>query len=387
MTNIDPAEEKRMRIRALIPSLHLGSYPTGPLNSLTDVPGVLVKTHSIVSPRTNEHHELNTGVTAILPRRNILTSGVYAGIFRFNGAGEMTGSHWLAETGLLHAPIVVTGTLSIGAAHEGATLYFLRETRDAHGLAPTWGLPVIAETWDGWLSDAGALAVRPHHVVNAIDAANSEAVKEGNTGGGTGMICHGVKGGTGSASRVVDVPNGWQGPQTSFTIGVLVQANYGNLPSLRVGGVAVGRTLREHKTSEEASKATEKGNKDGSIIIVIATDAPLMPLQLQRLAKRATVGLARVGGHGGNSSGDIFLAFSTASDIPANRPGDDMSRPKLPDMLTDRELDPLFPATADAVEEAIYNAICAAKTTTGPLGRKVEAIDLNMLKSLVEAHL
>ncbi|KAB8349506.1 hypothetical protein FH972_023532 [Carpinus fangiana] len=383
----DPQKE-RVRIRTLIPSLNLGDFPPGPWNSLTDVPGVLVHTESIIAPRTDEHHEINTGVTAILPRRNVIDSGVFASIFSFNGAGEMTGSHWLAETGLLHTPIAITGTLSVGAAHEGVTRYFIRETKDSNGLAPDFALPVVAETWDGFLSDAGALPVRPEHVVKAIDAASSDAVKEGNTGGGTAMMAHGLKAGTGSASRVVPVPEGWEGPQKAFTIGVLVQANYGRLPQFRVGGVPVGRKLLEQGKARDGRKQEPIGpQKDGSIIVIVATDAPLLPHQLHRIAKRATVGLARVGGTGFNYSGDVFLAFSTASEIPGSIVAEHAPRHKIPDTVADHEIDSLFAATADAVEESIYNAICMAQTTTGPLGRKVEAVDLEALKEAVEAHL
>lgn len=293
----------RQRIRDLIPALHLGSQPTGPLNAITDIPGVLVHTQSIIEPATADHHEINTGVTVILPRREYWKSACHAGIFRFNGAGELTGSHWLDETGLLMSPIVITNTFAIGAAHEGVIRHFIRETKDANGLVDMFGLAVVAETWDGTLNDAAALAVRPEHIVRGIDEASAGPVPEGNTGGGTGMICHRFKGGTGTASRIVPAPEGRlraeQGVET-FNLGVLVQANYGQMKNLRIGGVPVGKKFAEERASVEESG---KPPSDGSIIIVIATDAPLSPLQLQRIAKRGTVGLGRVGGLGENYSG------------------------------------------------------------------------------------
>lgn len=302
----------RRRIRDVIPGIRLGNFQTGRLNSITDVSGVLVHTQSIREPSIQELHEINSGVTVILPRRRYWESACHAGIFRFNGAGELTGSHWLKETGLLMSPIVITGTFGIGAAHEGVVRHFIRQTRNANGLTDMFSLPVIAETWDGYLSDAAALPVRPDHIVHGIDEAHSGPVSEGNTGGGTGMICHGFKGGTGCASRMVLAPDSWtrtMEEQHSFTLGVLVQANYGRMKNLRIGGVPVGLKFAEDRAKAESN---EQPPTDGSIIIVIATDAPLSPIQLQRLAKRGTVGLARVGGIGYNYSGSVASRRSTS---------------------------------------------------------------------------
>ncbi|KJK78303.1 hypothetical protein H634G_06476 [Metarhizium anisopliae BRIP 53293] len=286
----------RDRIRNILPDIYLGRWPTGRLNSITDVPGVLVHTQSI-EPDDNVH----TGVTTILPRPDWHEYSSFAGVFRFNGCGEMTGSHWLNETGLLCSPIIITATSSVGEGYRGVTEYVYRHHRREGGEVDLFLLPVIAETYDGFLSDPARFAVTPEHVMQGIQSATADAVPEGNTGGGTGMICHRFKGGTGSSSRVV---KGYaaDGNGVDYTVGVLVQANYGLAETLCIGGVP-------------PADAPEP-RKDGSIIIIVSTDAPLIPIQLQRLARRATVGLGKVGGYGNNNSGDIFLAFSTANKVP-----------------------------------------------------------------------
>ncbi|KAA8651050.1 P1 family peptidase [Aspergillus tanneri] len=290
-TNAPPT---RPRVRDLLPKLHLGRHRPGLLNSLTDVPGVLVHTESIHRPSTNTSHAINTGITTILPRRDWFNYGCYAGYFRFNGSGEMTGSHWLDETGLLNSPIILTNSFSVGACYTGIYEYAVREYRDKEsGLVDWFLLPVVAETCDLYLNDIGAMVVTPDMVVRGIDQANADFVKEGNTGGGTEVM---------------------------YTVAALVQANYGAKRDLHFGGVPVGRLIAEQDAiataEEESQREDARKAKDGSIIVVIATDAPLHPTQLQRLAKRATVGLSRVGGWGSNSSGDIFIAFSTAEKIP-----------------------------------------------------------------------
>ncbi|WPH00681.1 Hypothetical protein R9X50_00351100 [Acrodontium crateriforme] len=383
----------RCRIREAIPGIHLGLFHPGKLNSITDVPGVLVNTHSIIKPKTEKHHEVNTGVTAILPRSDCWKSACYAGIHRFNGAGEMTGSHMIAETGLLASPIIITNTFSVGAGHEGAIRHLLRNTRDANGLSQFFALPVIAETSDAFLNDISTLAVRPEHVIQSIDAANSDPVPEGCTGGGTGMTCHGFKAGTGSASRRIPIPNDFkplQQNQDHWTLGALVQANYGAMEALRIGGVSVGLKLAKDRKEGGGLKGLPYPTEPftaGSIIIILATDAPLGPLQLQRLAQRATVGLARVGGNGNNYSGDVFLAFSTATAIPPFRNARGEARPNLPQTLLDEDMNGLFEAAADAVEESIYNSLCMAETTIGPVGRRAEALDLDEVRKLVEPRL
>ncbi|KAK4443159.1 peptidase family S58-domain-containing protein [Podospora aff. communis PSN243] len=392
----------RCRLRDLLPSLHLGRYPPGPLNSLTDVPGVLVHTESIHLPATPTSGAVNTGVTTILPRRSFFHHACYAGLFRFNGSGELTGSHWIEETGLLHSPIILTNSFAVGAAYQGIYEHAIREHCDEKGRVDWFLLPVVGETFDGYLNDISQFAVKPEHIVRGIDNASAERVKEGNTGGGTGMVCHFWKGGTGSSSRVVTGEDG-KGGERRYTMAALVQANYGKPDALRIGGVPVGRVLqkeveRRAREDEERRKALEelekeKNKKDGSIIVVLATDAPLHPLQLQRVAKRATSGLSRVGGVGHNPSGDIFLAFSTASEIPvqtvtANKRAVDPWKPKPLDVqvLDDQTINALFEAAADATEEAIYNALCMAETMVGVDGRVIEALPLDRVKSLVEKY-
>ena len=391
-------ELPRMRVRQLLPKLWLGRYATGPLNSLTDVPGVLVHTESLILPRTDTHHEVNTGVTTILPRRSWFEKACYASFFSFNGSGEMTGSHWLNETGLLNSPIIITNSFSVGACYDGVYKYSIREYKDKDNLCSWFLLPVIAETCDLFMNDIGAMKVTADHVVRGIDNASSAAVLEGNTGGGTGMLCHGGKGGTGSASRVIDGlelddsnPSG-EKKSVKYTIGCLVQCNYGSKLHLRIGGAPLGKYLVEEDEKMKAKEIDEakerEGVKDGSIIVVLATDAPLNSTQLQRLAKRATVGLGKVGGWGSNTSGDIFIAFSTANEVLRD-PGMNWKvtvAQKLP-VVEDSSLNALFESAVDVVEESIYNALCMAETMTGPLRRTVKALDLKTTRNFMEKYL
>ncbi|KAK4168453.1 peptidase family S58-domain-containing protein [Cladorrhinum sp. PSN259] len=398
----------RMRIRDLLPTLHLGRYQPGPLNSLTDVPGVLVHTESIHLPASPSGRPgaVNTGVTTILPRSDFFDKACYAGIFRFNGSGELTGSHWIEETGLLHSPVILTNSFAVGACYQGIYEYAIREYSDENGRAGWFMLPVVGETFDGFLNDISSIVVKPEHVVRGIGLASSERVAEGNTGGGTGMICHFFKGGTGSSSRVIsgfdhsaDSEEGQK--RKNYTVAALVQANYGRPDALRIGGAPIGRLLQQEKEQDDEKKKAalkeledEKNRKDGSIIVIIATDAPLHPLQLQRVAKRATVGLSRVGGVGHNPSGDIFLAFSTAAKIPvqtvtANKRTVDPWSPTPLDVqvLDDQTINAIFEGAADATEEAIYNALCMAETMTGLDGHVVEALPLDRVKELMEKYL
>ncbi|KAL8847951.1 MAG: hypothetical protein Q9221_007016 [Calogaya cf. arnoldii] len=394
---------KRARIRELLPKLKIGRYDPGPTNSLTDVPGVLVHTQSIIRDPPESPHEVRTGVTTILPRRNFFNQGCYAGYFRFNGSGDMTGVHWLDETGLLNSPIIITNSFAVGAGYTGVYEYCIKNYRNSKGICDWFLLPLIAETFDGIMSDIGALAVKSEHVVRGIEQASSDPVQEGNTGGGTGMLCQGFKGGTGSSSRLIeglelDEQSGTKKPVT-YTLGTLVQCNYGAQRDFCIGGVPVGRLFMEKDGKEIQSMAwsenvqsdTPTGKKDGSIIIVIATSAPLHPIQLQRLAKRATVGLARVGGWGSNGSGDIFLAFSTAHEIPrdpeVNISGNKPTVSQRIPVLEDTSINALFEAAADAVEEAIYNALCMAESMTGLGGKQVQALDLERVKHVMERYL
>lgn len=397
----------RQRVRELLPTVYLGRYATGTKNSLTDVPGVLVSTQSIhESPAYPDvpANSINTGVTTILPRKNWFNEACFAGIFRFNGSGEMTGSHWIEETGLLHSPIIITGSFGVGSAYNGVYEHGIREHSDKVGKVDWFLLPVVAETFDGYLHDVTKFAVTPKHIIKGIDEASSDPVREGNTGGGTGMICHWFKGGTGSSSRIVPADDG-----KSYTVGALVQANYGAMRNFTISGAPIGRLIFEEqerlaKENPDDPKLMEqaeimfqiqkaKDKKDGSIIIILGTDAPLHPTQLQRLAKRATVGLARVGGWASNASGDIFLAFSTANELnvqtvtAANKQVDPWKPLEVgTTMINDDTINALFEATADAVEESILNAVFMAETMHGH-SATVDALNLDRVKELMVKYL
>jgi D-aminopeptidase len=396
----------RQRLREVLPDLYLGKYKPGLKNSLTDVPGVLVHTQEIRAFENSPKGAINTGVTTILPRRAFFDKACFAGIFRFNGSGEMTGSHWIDETGLLHSPIIITNSFGVGAAYEGIYRYCIREYAAEDGSCDWFMLPIVAETYDGFLNDVSKLSVRPEHIVHGMESVSDARVSEGNTGGGCGMLCHGFKGGTGSSSRLVKGQD-TSGSEKTFTVSALVQANYGRLGDLRVTGVPVGRLMAEMLVAEAKEGNVDsytmnsaidtvdrfKASKDGSIIIIIATDAPLHPTQLQRMAKRATVGLSRVGGVGHNSSGDVFLAFSTGVEIPvqsvgANHRDVDPWTPSVmkTEMVDDNTINSLFEACADAVEESIYNVLCMAETMVGFKGERAEAMPLDKLKQIMKRY-
>jgi D-aminopeptidase len=309
---------------------------------------------------------LRTGVTAIWPRGpEIWTDPVFAGIHAFNGNGEMTGWAWIAEQGLLGAPLCITNTHSVGVVRDAICALAVREK-----VPVPWLLPVVAETYDGWLSDAGTFPITTQHAIAALDAAASGPIAEGNVGGGTGMICHEFKGGTGTASRIVQVAG------SSHTVGALVQANYGARELLRVDGVPVGREIGIDIVPSHRNVPREAG----SIIVVLATDAPLLPIQCQRLARRATTGLAWVGGVGFNGSGDIFIAFATGNHV---RQGEAISTVR---MLSPDGMNPLFQAAAEATEEAILNALTAAETMTGQQGRTAHALPLDCLVDVMRRY-
>ena len=325
--------------------------PTGPLNAITDVPGLAVGYRTLI-----EGDGIRTGVTAVLPRPvpDVLEP-LWAGFFALNGNGEMTGTHWIEEAGCLAGPILITNTLSVGIAHHGLIRWLTRRF-PAEFANDFWPLPVVAETYDGYLNDIAKLAVGEADAIAAIEDATTGPLAEGNVGGGTGMIAYEWKGGTGTASRRVAIGS------DTFTLGILVQANHGRRPWFRVAGMPVGERLRDG-----AFRSKERG----SIIVVIATDAPLIPTQLKRLARRAALGVGRGGTPGGNSSGDIFLAFSTA-----NGQGSLPEPPRLHFKAISNDLiDDLFMAVVEGVEEAVVNAMLAAETMTGKSGRTVEAID------------
>lgn len=333
----------------------------GPLNAITDVPGVEVGHATLIAgegPLVVGQGPVRTGVTAVLPTGKAPGQrAVPAAFFSLNGNGEMTGTHWLEEAGLLSGPVMTTNTHSVGAVHQAVI-----EWGYANGWGTAWSLPVVAETWDGFLNDVNGFHVRKEHVFAALEGASSGPVAEGNVGGGTGMVVAAFKGGIGTASRRLRTGPG--GPPLDCTLGVLVQANYGSRPDLTLCGVPVGREIPDLRPE----KPLEAPQGQGSIIVVVATDAPLLPHQLKRLARRAALGLARTGSVAHNGSGDIFLAFSTAT------PGQDEQGLNRWRALPEDRMDPLFAATVQATEEAIANALVAAETMTGVNGRVVHAL-------------
>lgn len=352
------------RLRDL--GIAIGTLPTGPHNAITDVPGVLVGYDTVISdsPRI-----ARTGVTMILPRgHQSWHTPVFAGSHSFNGCGEVTGLAWLKESGLLYNPIAITGTPWVGAVWDAMSWYAITQ-----GFNDRFLLPVVAETYDGWLSDRVGELVGRQNVINALNDAHSGPIAEGSVGGGTGMICHEFKGGTGTSSRIVTAAG------HSYTVGVLVQANYGTRADLRIDGVPVGRAIPTSEIPSGWSEPTYTPG-DGSIIVIIATDAPLTSTGCDRLAQRATVGLARTGGYGHNGSGDLFVAFSTGNDLHDNRNQLEQIR-----VLPPSAMDQLFHGVADAVEEAIANALCAAHTTTGFNGRTAYALPTERMQTLVRA--
>jgi D-aminopeptidase len=343
----------------------------GPLNAITDVAGVTVGQVTLIEDLSGGR-KVRTGVTAILPRgRDTLQLPVFGAWFALNGNGEMTGAAWLEESGQLEGPVLLTNTHSVGAAHEAAIAWRVRQGgADASGY--WWSLPVVAETWDGHLNDINGFHVRARHVEQALESATIGPVEEGNVGGGTGMICHEFKCGIGTASRRVP----FEGRE--HIVGVLVQANYGLRDTLRIAGVPVGQHLREHRVYSEGQAAA---GENGSIIIVVATDAPLLSHQLKRIAKRAGMGLARLGSIAGNGSGDIFIAFSTANQAAVR--GAPLA---LAEFIDNGRLDPLFAATVEATEEAIVNAMVAARDMQGTEGRYAKALPHADLKALLSHY-
>ncbi len=351
------------RLRDL--GIKIGNMPTGPLNAITDVAGVLVGHLTLIEDRP---HVVRTGITAILPRDgDIGKDYAFAGFHRFNGCGEMTGIHWLEETGLLSSAIALTNTLQVGMVRDALSEYSWRYSQ--HG---PYFLPVVAETYDGWLNDLSASSLTHQHVFDVMQNVHAGPVAEGNVGGGTGMICYDFKGGIGTSSRLADTKSG------SFVVGALVQANHGDRPQLTVAGVPVGRLIDYDKVPS----AWDQPPQFSSIIVILATDAPLLPPQCHRLAQRAATGLARTGGTGHNTSGDLFLAFATGNHVPARSEG----LIPLKGMLPNDQMDPLIDAAAEAVEEAILNALTAAETMTGQQGRTAHALPVDELKRLMVAR-
>jgi D-aminopeptidase len=343
----------------------------GPLNAITDVAGVTVGHATLIADYENGS-AARTGVTAILPRgEDSILLPVFGGTAVLNGAGEMTGTIWVEASGFLEGPVMITTTQSVGMVFEETIKWRVNHAeRDVTGYA--WSDPVVAETWGGRLNDENGFYVRPEHVIEAIETAKTGPVAEGNIGGGTGMVCYQFKCGIGTASRVVETVDG------EFTVGVLVQANYGWRDILQISGVPVGREI---PVDQVADVKTPMDDEMGSIIVVIATDAPLLPHQLKRVATRAGLGVARVGGMASNGSGDIFIAFSTANPQEL-RAGTNLSVR----MLGNEHITPVFSGAVLATEEAIVNALVAARTMTGFEGRTIEAIDHEALRSALRKY-
>ncbi len=360
----------------------------GPFNAITDVAGVTVGHTTLISGEgklTVGRGPVRTGVTAIRPRGPAPDApAVFAGTFALNGNGEMTGTAWIEESGLLEGPILLTNTHSVGVVRDAVIAWKSRRS-GAQG-STSWSLPVVAETWDGWLNDIDGFHVKPEHVFHALETAATGPVPEGNVGGGTGMVAYEYKGGIGTASRLLASDLG------GYTVGVLVQANHGVRRQLTLAGVPVGREIgggrRRFAGSDPHDLAGLSVGETGSILIVVATDAPLMPHQLKRLARRAALGLARTGAISGNGSGDLFLAFSTANAAATARDsGHDDSpaafAPSALQALTHHAMNPLFEATVAATEEAIANALVAATPMTGRDGHHVDALPHDRVRELM----
>src|SRR6201996_9215287 len=343
----------------------------GPLDAITDVKGVEIGDTTLIRGEGKlvvGKGPVRTGVTIIFPRGRADADPVYAGWFSQNGNGEMTGTTWVEESGFLEGPIGITNTHSVGLVRDSIIAWSVQSGRLAQ---QPWSLPVVAETWDGYLNDINGFHVQQSDVFSALNSAQGGPVPEGNVGGGTGMVCYGFKGGDGSASRLLPAEAG------GYTVGVLVQCNCGRRPQLTIAGVPVGRLIPA--APGKAMLEPELRGDVGSIIIVVATDAPLLPTQLKRLARRAPMGWARTGSSSGNSSGDIFIAFSTANKGANKEPG-----PNSILTVSNERISPLFQATVEATEEAIVNAMVAAHTMTGIDGHTVESLPHDKLTQFMK---
>jgi L-aminopeptidase/D-esterase-like protein len=347
----------------------------GPLNAITDIDGVLVGHTTLIAGSGKlvvGQGPIRTGVTAVLPRGSAsMQRFSFAGWYSQNGNGEMTGTTWVEESGFLESPVLITNTHSVGVVRDAVIAW-----RVAHGPADAteswWSLPVVAETWDGWLNDINGFHVRPEHVLHALDSAHGGPVEEGAVGGGTGMICNGFKGGIGTSSRKLTDKDG------GYLLGVLVQCNYGRRQNLRIAGIPVGREIEsEDPYAFVPSDLAERG----SIIVVVATNAPLLPHQLKRIARRVSLGIGRTGSIAGNGSGDIFIAFSTA-----NAAASDVGHVIDLRMLPNDSMDPLFAATVQATEEAIVNAMVAATDMTGIDGHHVRSLPHDELRAVLAKY-
>jgi D-aminopeptidase len=340
----------------------------GPNNAITDVKGVEVGHSTLISGSGKlvvGTGPVRTGVTAIHPRGKTSNDAVFAAWFTLNGNGEMTGTTWVDDSGFLNGPVMITNTHSVGVVRDAVIAWKVKHGGpDMEGYF--WSLPVVAETWDGYLNDINGFHVHPEDAWHALDVAHTGPVEEGNVGGGTGMVCNEFKGGIGTSSRVLDSKEG------GYTVGVLVQCNYGARDQLRIAGINVGREISEHTVFKEDV---------GSIIVIVATDAPLIPTQLKRIAKKVSLGLGRNGSYSGDGSGDIFLAFSTANPGAVGTKGVHQLS-----MLPNDSLNPIFLATVQATEEAVVNAMIAAETMKGINDREVIALPHDRLRESLKKH-
>jgi L-aminopeptidase/D-esterase-like protein len=356
--------------------IHLNGTP-GSLNAITDVAGVEVGNVTLNRGEGDlkvGKGPVRTGVTAILPRGKKYDP-VFAGWYTLNGNGEMTGTTWVEESGFLEGPIMITNTHSVGVVRDAVIEWqYKNNIFDPLPDEPDifWALPVVAETYDGDLNDINGFHVKKEDVFRALDGAAKGAVPEGNVGGGTGMVCHDFKGGIGTSSRIITIEG------NKYTLGVLVQTNYGIRKSLTIDGVPVGKEIDD--LMPEIHQVHERSDR-GSIIVVVATDAPLLPGQLKRIARRVPMGIGRLGGYASDSSGDIFIAFSTASPGAAKRVG-----VQTVSMLPNDQISPLFQATVEAVEESIINALLAAKTMTGINGNKIYELPEDRLIEILKKY-
>ncbi len=357
----------------------------GPLNAITDVAGIEVGYATIIRGEGKlvvGKGPVRTGVTAIIPRgHDSLNDPVYAAVFSLNGNGEMTGTHWIEESGFLEGPVVITNTHSVGVARDAVIAWRIKHgASDASGY--WWSLPLVAETWDGWLNDTNGFHVKPEDVFHALDSAHGGPIEEGSVGGGTGMICYEFKGGNGNASRKIEIKepkpssgqssaNGASAART-YTVGVFVQANFGRRALLTIAGVPVGKEIPGSVYKEDT----------GSCIAVVATDAPLLPNQLKRLARRVSIGLARTGTISGNGSGDLFIAFSTANKNVWAADQVTHSVQTVPNDL----IDPILGAVVEATEEAVVNALVDNQTMTGAGNHRVEALPHDRLHEILKKY-
>ncbi len=355
----------------------------GKYDAITDVPGVEVGYTTLISGEGKLEvgkGPVRTGVTAILPRGQAsLNDPVYAGFFSLNGNGEMTGTAWVDESGFLEGPIVITNTHSVGVARDAVIAW-----RVKHGAADKtgywWSLPVVAETWDGWLNDINGFHVKPEDVWHALDAAHGGPLEEGSVGGGTGMICYDFKGGNGTASRKIDLKASKDAPLRTFIVGVFLQANFGRRPQLVIGGIPVGKEIPDDVYKSAAADSSYGGQESGSCIAVVATDAPLLPNQLKRLARRVSLGLARTGMISDNGSGDLFISFSTANPNVADPNQITHNVQTIPNDL----MDPLFDGVVQATEEAVVNALVDNHSMTGRDNHHVEALPHDRLREILK---